>query len=74
MKKAVRTSLRFTPLNEDAYTRSTVYRDNEDLRAKVSRETLAASLRVLSRDKAEKQKLEEEPRSAKKLRAARVRW
>jgi len=37
MKKAVHTSLRFTRLNEDAYTRSMVYRDNEDLRTKVSR-------------------------------------
>lgn len=55
MKKAVRTSLRFTRLNEDIYTRPTVYRDNEDLRAKVSRETLARRLHVPSRDKAEKQ-------------------
>lgn len=39
MKKAVRTSLRFTRLNEDAYTRSMVYCDKEDLRAKVSRDS-----------------------------------
>lgn len=39
LKKAVRTSLRFTRLNEDAYiAQSTVDRDNEDLRAKVSQD------------------------------------
>jgi len=39
MKKAMRASLRFARLNEDAYARPTVYRDNEDLRAKVSRDS-----------------------------------
>lgn len=49
-----RTSSRFTQLNEDAYT-ATVYRDNEDLRAKVSRDSTSVYVYVPSRDKAEKQ-------------------
>lgn len=62
MKKAVRTSLRFTRLNEDTYTRSTVYRDNEDLRAKVSRDSRAASACTLT-GQSRKTKPEEPPRS-----------
>lgn len=48
------TSSRFTELNEDAYT-VTVYRDNEDLRAKASRDSTGVYVYILSWDKAEKQ-------------------
>lgn len=48
-KKAARTTSCFTRLNEDVYTRPAADRDNEDLRTKVSSETLLASTRMYSR-------------------------
>lgn len=55
-KKAVRASSRRLM---KTHTRLTVYRDNEDLRAKVSRGSRLRRLRKSSRDKVEKQEPKE---------------